>query len=153
MIARLIFVVLLAVLGYGLYRRMQTSQVRKARHATQELAKIEVTADTTQATDDPLVGQLSDGVPVLVYFTTPTCTPCKLHQTPTLQSMALRWGDSLKIIRIDATEHPDIASQWGVFSVPTTFVLDGYGEARFVHNGVVSAEVLTRELGFSELAS
>jgi thioredoxin-like negative regulator of GroEL len=152
MIVRLLIVVLLAVIGYSLYRRVQSTQVRKARHATQELAQVSVT-ENSASVDDPLSGKLSGGVPALVYFTTPTCAPCKLQQTPTLQSLAQRWGDRLKIIRIDATEYPEVASQWGVFSVPTTFVLDEAGDARYVHNGVVSADVLTRELGFGELAS
>lgn len=152
MLERLLIVILLAVVGYAIYRRLESTQVRKARHATQELAQVELSEPALSAVD-PLAGKLADGIPALVYFTTPTCAPCKLQQTPTLQSMAQRWGDRLKIIRIDATEYPDVASQWGVFSVPTTFVLDDHGEARYVHNGVVSADVLTRELGFSELAS
>jgi thiol-disulfide isomerase/thioredoxin len=152
MLERLLIVLLLAVIGYVVYRWMQSSQVQKARHATQELAQVSLN-ETTDSVDDPLAGKLSDGVPALVYFTTPTCAPCKLQQTPTLQALGQRWGDRLNIIRIDATEYPEVASQWGVFSVPTTFVLDGAGEARYVHNGVVSGDVLTRELGFSELAS
>lgn len=152
MIERLLILITLAALSYSLYRVVQRSQVRKARLATQELAQVVLT-DTPTMIHDPLMGNLPKGIPTLVYFTTPTCAPCVLQQTPTLQSLSQRWGERLHIVRIDATEHPETASRWGVFSVPTTFVLDRHGEARHVHNGVVSAELLTKELGFSEVAS
>jgi hypothetical protein len=50
------------------------------------------------------------------------------------------------VVEIDATERPDLASQWGVFSVPTTFLLDARGKARFVNNGVARVEKLMEQL-------
>ena len=84
--------------------------------------------------------------PVIVYFTTPDCAPCKTVQRPALSRVSQLLGDSLQVVEIDATERPDLAKQWGVMSVPTTFLLDARGEARYVNNGVTRAEKLMEQL-------
>jgi thioredoxin 1 len=92
-----------------------------------------------------LFGTLPDK-PVIVYFTTPDCAPCKTIQRPALNKLSSLMGDKLQVIEIDATQRPDLASQWGVMSVPTTFLLDARGEARYVNNGVARVEKLMEQL-------
>ena len=84
--------------------------------------------------------------PVIVYFTTPDCAPCKTIQRPALNKLSNLMGDKLEVVEIDATERPDLAKRWGVMSVPTTFLLDARGEARYVNNGVVRVEKLMEQL-------
>jgi thiol-disulfide isomerase/thioredoxin len=84
--------------------------------------------------------------PVLVYFTTPTCAPCKTIQRPAIDQIARLLGEKLHVVEIDATERPDLAKTWGVMSVPTTFLLDSRGEARYVNNGVARAEKLMEQI-------
>lgn len=84
--------------------------------------------------------------PVIVYFTTPDCAPCKTVQRPALNRVLQLLGERLEIVEIDATQRPDLAKIWGVMSVPTTFLLDARGEARFVNNGVTRAEKLMEQL-------
>jgi thiol-disulfide isomerase/thioredoxin len=84
--------------------------------------------------------------PVLVYFTTPDCAPCKTVQRPAIQRVSNLLGERLEVIEIDATERPDLAKVWGVMSVPTTFVLDARGQARYVNNGVARAEKLLEQI-------
>jgi thiol-disulfide isomerase/thioredoxin len=84
--------------------------------------------------------------PVLVYFTTPDCTPCKTVQRPAIDRVSNLLGEKLQVIEIDATERPDLAKVWGVLSVPTTFLLDARGEARYVNNGVARAEKLLEQI-------
>ena len=69
--------------------------------------------------------------PVIVYFTTPDCAPCKTVQRPALQKVTTLLGENVQVVEIDATERPDLAKTWGVMSVPTTFLLDARGEARY----------------------
>ena len=84
--------------------------------------------------------------PVIVYFTTPDCAPCKTVQRPALKQISNELGEEVQVIEIDATEHPELAKQWGVMSVPTTFLLDAHGKARFVNNGVARVEKLMGQL-------
>ena len=84
--------------------------------------------------------------PVIVYFTTPDCIPCKTVQRPALDKVMTLLGEKLQIIEIDASERPDLAQSWGVMSVPTTFLLDIRGEARYVNNGVARAEKLMEQI-------
>ena len=84
--------------------------------------------------------------PVIVYFTTPDCAPCKTVQRPALNQVRRLLGERLEVVEIDATQRPDLAKTWGVMSVPTTFLLDARGEARFVNNGVTRAEKLMEQL-------
>lgn len=84
--------------------------------------------------------------PVIVYFTTPDCAPCKTVQRPALSRVMQILGDGLEVVEIDATQRPDLAKRWGVMSVPTTFLLDARGEARYVNNGVTRAEKLMEQI-------
>jgi thiol-disulfide isomerase/thioredoxin len=83
---------------------------------------------------------------VIVYFTTPDCAPCKTVQRPALEKLIALLGENLHVVEIDATERPDLAKIWGVMSVPTTFLLDSHGEARYVNNGVTRVEKLMEQL-------
>ncbi len=84
--------------------------------------------------------------PTIVYFTTPDCAPCKTVQRPALDTLINQFGEKLHVVEIDATERPDLAKTWGVMSVPTTFLLDSHGEARYVNNGVARVEKLMEQI-------
>lgn len=84
--------------------------------------------------------------PVIVYFTTPDCVPCKTVQRPALDQIRSLLGEKLQVVEIDAYEQPDLAQRWGVMSVPTTFLLDARGQARYVNNGVARVEKLMEQV-------
>jgi len=86
------------------------------------------------------------GIPAILYFTTPTCVPCKTVQRPALAHLQERLGDSIQVIEIDAAAQPELANYWGVLSVPTTFIIDGRGRPRRVNHGVSSADKLQRQI-------
>lgn len=86
------------------------------------------------------------GKPVLLYFTTPTCAPCKTVQKPAIAKIKESLGEMLNVIEIDASEQPEMAERWGVLSVPTTFVIDSRGQARYVNHGVARADKLLKQL-------
>ena len=132
MIERAILTVALLVAGVIAYRVLIMCQINKAKAVKNA---------------DPLLAACLPGVPTILYFTTPSCGPCRLQQTPVLKQLQQELGETgLQLIRVDATENPDAADRWGVFSVPTTFVLDKNGQPYRVHNGVVGLETLRQEL-------
>ncbi len=91
-------------------------------------------------------GLILPGKPTILYFTTPDCAPCKTIQRPALHKVKSRLGDSLQIVEVNAYEQPDLAKEWGVLSVPTTFIIDASGRPRHVNHGVTSAEGLIEQV-------
>lgn len=86
------------------------------------------------------------GLPAILYFTTPSCVPCKTVQRPALVRLRERLGNSIQVIEVDALARPEVADYWGVLSVPTTFIIDSRGRPRRVNHGVASAEKLQMQL-------
>lgn len=83
---------------------------------------------------------------VLVYFTTPTCIPCKTIQRPAIEDAKQSLGTELEVIEIDAQAQPELASRWGVLSVPTTYLFNRKGEMKHANYGVVRLEKLLEQL-------
>jgi len=86
------------------------------------------------------------GVPAILYFTSPTCAPCKTVQRPAIQSVKEIHGECIQIIEVDASERTDLADYWGVLSVPTTFIIDKDGQPRFLNHGVTLAGKLQQQV-------
>ncbi len=131
MIERLIVAVVLLAVGVIAYRLVNRRQIQRT---------------TALAPSDPLLSGLKAGVATIVYFTTPTCIPCKTQQVPALNRLQQELGDAVQIVRVDATEDPDAAQRWGVLSVPTTFVIDALGVTQAVNHGVAEADKLRQQL-------
>lgn len=103
----------------------------------------------TLARNDGRISQFpsyQQGVPAILYFTTPTCVPCKTIQRPALQKLKESLGERIQIIEVDASTNTELASTWGVLSVPTTYVFDEKGHSRHVNHGVVMADQLFQQL-------
>jgi thioredoxin-like negative regulator of GroEL len=128
MIERLVIALLLLAVGWAIYQTYRRRQ----------LAQI--------VPSDPILAGLNLQVPTIVYFTTPTCLPCKTRQQPALRILSTELGDQLQIVQIDATQQPDVADRWGVMTAPTTFVLDKQGKASAVNHGVADVPLLKKQL-------
>ena len=103
-----------------------------------------------QARSKPLgLESAQPGIPILLYFTTPACIPCKTIQRPAIRRLREKFDAPIQVIEIDATQRPDLASHWGVLSVPTTFIIDGQGLPRLVNHGVATTDKLLKQ--FTEL--
>ncbi len=81
----------------------------------------------------------------LLIFTSPTCAPCKLQQIPIVDQLLIDWHDRIDLRFIDVTEHPEIASQYGVWSLPTTIVLKADRSVVAINQGVTSAQKLRQQ--------
>jgi thiol-disulfide isomerase/thioredoxin len=92
------------------------------------------------------------GLPALVYFTTPTCAPCKTVQRPAIERIKSKMGAWFQVIEVDASAAPQVAQEWGVMSVPTTFIIDANGKPRYVNHGVTNAETLIKQLELEDFS-
>lgn len=131
MIERLLLALLITVAAALAWRLYQ-------RHSLRRL--------TTQAPSDPALADAAPGTPVIVYFTTPFCAPCRTQQQPALQQIAAHFGAGVQIVQVDAAADTETADRWGVLSAPTTFVLDAAHQPRYVNRGVADAATLREQL-------
>jgi len=68
---------------------------------------------------------LSSELAVALYFSAPTCNVCHALKPKLLEAFNTNFKQ-LSVISIDISETPEIASHFGVFSIPTLLVyLDG----------------------------
>jgi len=76
--------------------------------------------DTTTANFRQDVLAESMNQPVLVDFWAPWCGPCK-QLTPVLEKVVRAAGGKVKLVKMNIDEHPQIAGQLGVQSIPAVF--------------------------------
>lgn len=73
--------------------------------------------DVTTANFREAVIAASAEKPVLVDFWAPWCGPCK-QLAPALEKVAKAAGDKIKLVKMNIDEHPQIAGQLGIKSIP-----------------------------------
>jgi Thioredoxin len=92
------------------------------------------------------LGEIPDGRPSLVVFSTPSCTTCRTVQYPAVQTVAARFGSALRVVRVDLAERPSVGHAFNVLTAPTTVVLAGDGRLGNVNHGFAPADQLSAQI-------
>lgn len=68
---------------------------------------------------------VKSAIPVVADFWAEWCGPCRMI-APILMELARDYKDRLKVVKINVDEEPDLASRYGIQSIPTLlFFKDG----------------------------
>lgn len=88
-----------------------------------------------------------EGPPWLILaFSTPDCTLCQIGQAPALEELTQWYRGRVAVQHIDTTTVPDLARRFGIFTVPSTVVLDQSGRVLAINHGLAGARKLARQL-------
>ncbi|XP_071741005.1 thioredoxin M-type, chloroplastic-like [Rutidosis leptorrhynchoides] len=82
--------------------------------------------------------------PVLVEFWAPSCVPCQMISSIVVE-LAKEYAGKVLCYRINIDDYPNVASQYGITSIPTVlFYKDGENKGSFT--GVVAKSTLCAAL-------
>ena len=74
------------------------------------------------------LGDMPDGRPTLIAFSSPSCASCHTAQAPAIDLAQQRRGaDQLRVINVDVAGQPNVANAFGVLTVPSTVVIGADG--------------------------
>jgi thioredoxin 1 len=124
MTERLLFTILIVLAGYLVYAVAHRRNLRRINQSV------------------PISGSSQ---PTLLYFRSDGCPACPT-QARYLEQLVAAWHDRLSVQQIDADAEPETAARYGVFTLPTTIVVDARGAVREVNYGVANSYKLAKQL-------
>ena len=92
------------------------------------------------------LGESPDGRPSLVVFSTPSCTACRTMQLPAVEAVGARFGEGLRVLKVDLSRRPAVGEAFKVLTAPTTVVLGGDGRVGSFNHGFAPADQLSAQL-------
>jgi thioredoxin 1 len=126
MIERLILTMILALLGLAAFTTIRYWHMRRAS---------KVNGPNPTPNDRP----------TLLYFRSESCGPC-VTQAHYLQALERNYGGRVTIQKVDADIEPELASRYGIFTLPTTLIVDRSGEVRHINYGLTATNKLASQL-------
>jgi len=88
---------------------------------------------------------MGNGWPSILYFRSDHCAPC-ITQARFLQELQAEFGDRVAVEKVDVELESQRARSYGVFTLPTTLIVDRTGTVRQANYGLTDARTLAGQL-------
>jgi thiol-disulfide isomerase/thioredoxin len=129
MLERMLITLGLALLGLCVFVAFRRDHLRRASQATVAIGK-----------------------PAILYFRSDACVPCST-QGRFLQQLQAEFGDRIVVEKVDADVEQAKAERYGVFTLPTTLIVDPKGTVRHANYGLADTRKLASQLRAVELVA
>ena len=83
--------------------------------------------------------------PTILYFASDSCAACP-SQARYLEQLLSLWQEGLVVQKIDTEAEPETAVKYGVFTLPTTILIDQQGDVREINYGLTHTHKLTQQV-------
>ncbi len=84
-------------------------------------------------------------VPVVVDFYAPWCAPCR-QLTPIIDRIADQYAGQVKVGKLNIDDSPDVATKFGVMSIPRVFIFKGGDKPRKTFVGLTGESELVSSI-------
>jgi thioredoxin 1 len=83
-------------------------------------------------TEDNFFNEINTDVPALVDFWAEWCGPCRAV-SPIVEEIAAAYAGKLKVLKVNVDENQELASRYGIMSIPTLlFIKNGEEKDKIV---------------------
>ncbi len=129
MTERLLLALAICLLGVSVYA------IYRGQHMTGITRLVTVRSD----------GSIGRAQPRLLYFRSDSCGPC-VAQARYLEHVQAEFEGAVTVEKIDADVDWDRAARYGIFTLPTTILIDANGTVRHINYGLTDARKLTKQV-------